>query len=93
LVLAPFAAITAVQPAICWSMVTLLPTKHEVRVAAEGEEVRAKAGIAVSKVTMHTIVFTAPKPISVLFKFVIIDSAPTSAANLQIDSLVCPARG
>jgi hypothetical protein len=73
-------------------MVTFLPTKHEVRVAAEGEEVRANAGIAVSKVTRHAMVVTVPKPISVLFKFVIIDSAPTRAANLQIDSLVSPTR-
>jgi hypothetical protein len=92
-VLAPSAAITAVQPAICWSTVTFLPTKHEVRTAAEGEEVRAKAGMAVSRVTRHTTAFAAPKPIFVLSEFAIIDSAPTFGANLQIDSLVNAARG
>ena len=74
-------------------MVTFLPTKHEVRVAAEGEEVRANAGIAVSKVTRHTTALMAPGPIAVLFNFVIIYSAPTREANFSIVTLVIPARG
>jgi len=62
--------------------VTLLPTKHEVRSAADGAGFRAKAGIAVSRVTRHTTDFTAARPIPVVLEFVIIDSAPTSAAKL-----------
>jgi len=74
-------------------MVTLLPTKHAVRAAARGEEDRAKAGIAVNKVTRHTMAFAAANPISVFSELDIIDPAPIRAAKLKIVSLVIPARG
>jgi hypothetical protein len=61
----------------------LLPTKHEVRTAADGADFRAKAGIAVSRVTRHTTALMAPEPISVLFKFVIIVSASSRAADVN----------
>jgi hypothetical protein len=79
----PFAAIRAVQPAMRWSPV-ILPPRQAVRAVTAGEAVRAKAGMAVRRLTRHTTVFTAPRPISVFLELAIVDLAVTRAANLEI---------
>ncbi|MBR1232619.1 hypothetical protein JQ611_11265 [Bradyrhizobium sp. AUGA SZCCT0182] len=70
-----------------WSGVALPPLKHELRAIARGDGAFAKAGIAVNRVTRHSMALAAGKPISVLLKLAIIDLALTRVANLKIVSL------
>src|SRR3954471_17869901 len=86
LVRAPSVAIRAEQAAICWSMLTFFPTKHEVRTASGGAGDRASAGTAASTVARDTA-RVAARPILVHFKFVIIVFASSGVADLQSVSL------
>src|SRR6478735_6608324 len=65
-------------------MVTLLPTKQDVRAAARDEGVCAKAGMDASKVTRHTVALNAPKPISLFSEANIIDSAPAVPSTCKL---------
>src|SRR5438105_7933870 len=90
--LVPLAAISAVQPSMRWSPV-ILPPRHAVRDVTVGEEVRAKAGIAVSKVTRQTAVLAAPRPILILFNLAIIRFRADRCSQSKTVSLVCSAGG
>jgi hypothetical protein len=80
----PFAVIKALQPSIRWSAVSLPPRRHWVRASANGEGVRASAGMAISKVTRHSVAFAAHKPVLFPLESAIIDLALAHAANLKI---------